>query len=75
MRQAHQKRGHDRQQSLLDAAEALIMENGSEGFAMPAAAKRANAAHEPLYQFFPSKTAVLAGLHARQMARLKGAVV
>jgi AcrR family transcriptional regulator len=71
---AHQKRGRDRQQSLLDAAEALIVERGLEGFAMADVAKRAKAAHGSLYQFFASRTAILVTLHARHMERLKAAV-
>jgi AcrR family transcriptional regulator len=71
---ALQKRGRDRQQSLLDAAEALIVERGLEGFAMADVAKRAKAAHGSLYQFFASRTAILVTLHARHMERLKTAV-
>lgn len=71
---ALQKRGRDRQQSLLDAAEALIVERGLEGFAMADVAKRAKAAHGSLYQFFASRTAILVTLHARQMERLKAVV-
>jgi AcrR family transcriptional regulator len=71
---ALQKRGRDRQQSLLDAAEALIVERGLEGFAMADVAKRAKAAHGSLYQFFASRTAILVTLHARHMERLKAAV-
>lgn len=71
---ALQKRGRDRQQSLLDAAEALIVERGLEGFAMADVAKRAKAAHGSLYQFFASRTAILVTLHARHMERLKAVV-
>jgi AcrR family transcriptional regulator len=71
---ALQKRGRDRQQSLLDAAEALIMERGLEGFAMADVAKRAKAAHGSLYQFFASRTAILVTLHARHIERLKAAL-
>lgn len=71
---ALQKRGRDRQQSLLDAAEALIVERGLEGFAMADVAKRAKAAHGSLYQFFASRTAILVTLHARHMERLKAIV-
>lgn len=74
VRDAHQERGQKRQQSLLDATEALILETGVEGFAMAAVAKRAGAAHGSLYQFFPSRTALLVALHARQMARLQSAL-
>ncbi|MEL7098917.1 MAG: TetR/AcrR family transcriptional regulator [Pseudomonadota bacterium] len=73
-REAHQKRGHQRRQSLLDAAEALIVETGLEGFAMAEVAKRAGAAHGSLYQFFPSRAALLKGLHLRHMDRLQEAV-
>lgn len=71
---ALQKRGRDRQQSLLDAAEVLIVERGLEGFAMADVAKRAKAAHGSLYQFFASRTAILVTLHARHLERLQTAV-
>jgi AcrR family transcriptional regulator len=70
-----QERGKVRRAALLDAAEALIAENGLDGFAMADVAKRAGSAHGSLYQFFPSRIALLLGLHARHLARLEDAMI
>ncbi len=60
-----QKRSAERYDRLLDAAAALISENGVGGFALSTVGKRIGISQGSLYQYFPSKTAILLALHQR----------
>ena len=60
-----QARGAERVESLLDAAAALVAEHGPTGFPFREVARRARTAQGSLYQFFPSREAVLVALHER----------
>jgi AcrR family transcriptional regulator len=51
--------------SLLDAAESVISEHGYEAATMSEIAERAGASIGSLYQFFPSKQAIVQALRAR----------
>lgn len=58
-----QARSARRVSRILEAATALILEEGASGFALSAVAKRAETAQGSLYQFFPSREALLERLH------------
>ncbi|MDZ4054698.1 MAG: TetR/AcrR family transcriptional regulator [Phenylobacterium sp.] len=60
-----QARGRARFEALLEAAAALIAERGVDGAAFSEVARRAGTAQGSLYQYFPSKAALVATLHAR----------
>ncbi len=63
-----QERGQRRVCSLLDAAESVIAEHGYEAATMTEIAGRAGASIGSLYQFFPSKQAIVQALRARYRA-------
>lgn len=63
-----QARSAARVERLLDAAADLVAAHGPEGFAFREVAARAGAAHGSLYQFFPTRAAILAALHDRYAA-------
>lgn len=60
-----QKRSMARVARLLDAAESLVTEHGVQGFALSAVAKLTGTAQGSLYQYFPSRDALLGSLHER----------
>ena len=60
-----QARGAERVEALLDAAAMLVAEHGPTGFAFREVAKLARTAQGSLYQFFPSREAILVALHER----------
>ncbi|MEM6745877.1 MAG: TetR/AcrR family transcriptional regulator [Pseudomonadota bacterium] len=62
-----QARGRARVDAILKAASALAAEQGHLDFKMTAVAERAGVPIGSLYQFFPSRTALLARLFAREM--------
>jgi AcrR family transcriptional regulator len=64
-RRPRQTRGQQRVALLLDAAAAVIVEQGLEGATAEAIAQRARTAKGSLYQFFPNRDAVLAALALR----------
>jgi AcrR family transcriptional regulator len=66
-----QARGHQRVEAILDAAAAIIGEIGVEAATTNAIALRAGAAKGSLYQFFPSKDAIVAALAARYAAQVQ----
>ncbi|MEW6019133.1 MAG: TetR/AcrR family transcriptional regulator [Pseudomonadota bacterium] len=65
-----QARGRVRFEALLTAAAELIAERGVDGAPFSEVARRAGTAQGSLYQYFPSKTALVATLHARLVDRL-----
>lgn len=64
-RRPRQSRGQKRVELLLDAAAAVIAEHGLEGATAEAIAQQARTAKGSLYQFFPNRDAVIAGLALR----------
>jgi AcrR family transcriptional regulator len=64
-RRPRQSRGQKRVELLLDAAAAVIAEHGLEGATAEAIAQHARTAKGSLYQFFPNRDAVIAGLALR----------
>lgn len=64
-RRPRQSRGQKRVELLLDAAAAVIAEQGLQAATAEAIALRANTAKGSLYQFFPNRDAVLAALALR----------
>jgi AcrR family transcriptional regulator len=64
-RAPQQERGQRRVSSLLDAAESVISEHGYEAATMSEIAGKAGASIGSLYQFFPSKQAIVQALRAR----------
>lgn len=64
-RAPRQERGQRRVTSLLDAAESVIAEHGYEAATMSGIADKAGASIGSLYQFFPSKQAIVQALRAR----------
>jgi AcrR family transcriptional regulator len=69
-----QARGRARFEALLRAAAELIAEEGVDGVAFSRIARRAGAAQGSLYQYFPSKEALVLTLHERLLAALVEAV-
>lgn len=64
-RRPRQSRGQKRVELLLDAAATVIAEHGLEGATAEAIAQQARTAKGSLYQFFPNRDAVIAGLALR----------
>ena len=62
-----QKRSREKVERLLDAALDLAVEKGSLDIKVTEVAKRAGVAIGTLYQFFPTRTALIAKLFAREM--------
>ena len=62
-----QARSREKVERLLNAALSLAVETGSLDFNVTDVAKRAGVAIGTLYQFFPSRTALIARLFAREM--------
>ncbi len=56
--------------AILDAASALLVESGIEGITTNAIAKRAGISVGSLYQYFPNKEAICAGIAKRVNERL-----
>lgn len=66
-RQPQQTRSQERVKHILDVAEQLFLEVGYESTTTRAIAARANVSVGSLYQFFPSKEAILKALAIRYM--------
>jgi AcrR family transcriptional regulator len=66
-----QDRGRRRVEAILDAAAAVIADVGVDAASTNAIAARAGAAKGSLYQFFPSKDAIVAALATRYAAALQ----
>lgn len=69
-----QSRSREKVERLLDAALELAIENGSLDIKVTEVAKRASVAIGTLYQFFPTRTALIAKLFAREMKPIDDAV-
>lgn len=52
--------------AILDAAEAVLLENGYAGFSIEAVARRARAGKPTIYRWWPSKAALLLEVYQRQ---------
>ena len=70
-RRPRQSRGQARVELLLDAAAAVIAEQGLHAATAEAIALRARTAKGSLYQFFPNRDAVLAALALRYLFTLR----
>ena len=71
-RAPQQHRGQRRFEQLLDAAEALIIEQGLDAFTTNAVAERAKSSVGSLYHFFPGgKEAIVEGLAVRYLTRMR----
>ena len=61
-RRPRQSRGQEKFDKILEAADALVVENGAEDISLYDVAERAEVAVGSVYHFFPSKYAVLLAL-------------
>jgi len=59
------RRNPDTQEAILEAAEALVLEEGIGGFSIEAVAKRARAGKPTIYKWWPGKTALLLDVYHR----------
>lgn len=60
------RRNPDTEQAILEAAEAIMAEEGIAGFSIEAVAKRARAGKPTIYKWWPGKTALLLDVYHRQ---------
>ncbi|WP_240230831.1 TetR/AcrR family transcriptional regulator [Devosia lacusdianchii] len=60
------RRNPDTQEAILEAAEALVFEEGIAGFSIEAVAKRARAGKPTIYKWWPGKTALLLDVYHRR---------
>lgn len=60
------KRSLESAEAILEAAEAVLIENGYSGFSIEAVARRARAGKPTIYRWWPSKTALLLEVYQRQ---------
>ncbi|MCU0626477.1 MAG: TetR/AcrR family transcriptional regulator [Gemmatimonadaceae bacterium] len=67
-----QRRGRERVETILDAAEAVISEVGLEAATTNAIAERAGSSVGSLYHFFPNKQAIVDGLLERYLGQTLG---
>jgi AcrR family transcriptional regulator len=65
-----QQRSKDRVEAILDAALGLVVEQGAEALAMREVARRAGVQIGSIYQYFPSKSAVIRELARRNLERV-----
>ncbi|MCI5043636.1 MAG: TetR family transcriptional regulator [Aquisalinus sp.] len=70
-----QSRSREKVERILDAALSLIVEAGSLELKMTTVAKRAGVAIGTLYQFFPSRSALIGRLFAREMLPIDQSVI
>lgn len=59
------RRNPDTQEAILEAAEAIVAEEGIAGFSIEAVAKRARAGKPTIYKWWPGKTALLLDVYHR----------
>jgi AcrR family transcriptional regulator len=69
-RRPQQERSKTRVETILDVALELIVEAGAEDFAMREVARRAGVPISSVYQYFPSKTAIIRELATRNLERV-----
>lgn len=60
------RRSPETERAILDAAEAIMAEEGIAGFSIEAVAKRARAGKPTIYKWWPGKTALLLDVYHRQ---------
>ena len=60
------RRNPETEQAILDAAEAIMAEEGIAGFSIAAVARRARAGKPTIYKWWPGKTALLLDVYHRQ---------
>ena len=60
------RRSLESAEAILEAAEAVLIENGYSGFSIEAVARRARAGKPTIYRWWPSKTALLLEVYQRQ---------
>jgi AcrR family transcriptional regulator len=69
-RPPRQQRSKDRVEAILDAALGLVVEHGAEALAMREVARRAGVQIGSIYQYFPSKAAIIRELARRNLERV-----
>jgi len=69
-RQPQQERSKAKVETILDVALDLIVESGAENLAIREVARRAGVPIGSLYQYFPSKTAIIRELAKRNLERV-----
>lgn len=74
-RQPQQPRSRERFDAVLDAAEALIEQDGVSAFSIPALAERLSFPRASIYKFFPTPYAVLNELVQRKLGLLEKRLV
>ncbi len=70
-RKPQQERSKTRVESILDVALELVVEQGAEALAMREVARRAGVQISSVYQYFPSKAAILRELARRNLERVR----
>ncbi|MEJ6785051.1 TetR/AcrR family transcriptional regulator [Aminobacter sp. Piv2-1] len=60
------RRSLESSEAILEAAEAVLVENGHAGFSIEAVARRARAGKPTIYRWWPSKAALLLEVYQRQ---------
>lgn len=70
-RAPRQQRSKDRVEAMLDVALELVVEQGADALAMRELARRAGVQIGSIYQYFPSKAAVLRELAERNLQRVR----
>jgi AcrR family transcriptional regulator len=69
-RAPRQQRSKDRVEAILEAALGLVVEHGAEALAMREVARRAGVQIGSIYQYFPSKAAIIRELARRNLERV-----
>jgi AcrR family transcriptional regulator len=69
-RAPRQQRSKDRVEAILEAALGLVVEHGAEALAMRELARRAGVQIGSVYQYFPSKAAIIRELARRNLQRV-----
>ncbi len=70
VKRPRRQRGHERVSALTDAGAYVLAEKGYDAATMTEIAERAGASIGSLYQFFPTKEALAAEIHARLLDEL-----
>ena len=70
-RRPQQERSKTRVEAILEVALALVVEQGSEALAMREVARRAGIQISSVYQYFPSKAAIIRELAIRNLERVR----
>jgi AcrR family transcriptional regulator len=71
VRAPQQQRSKERVEAILEVALELVVEQGSEALAMREVARRAGVQIGSIYQYFPSKAAILRELSKRNIERVR----